>query len=533
MNGAGRTVRGALCWPDSATWQTALFAALLLVALVLSFGQALRMSDHNEEMFVTAGVLAAQGQIPYRDFSYVQMPYLPFIFGELFRLFDMANPVLVARIFNWLAWAIGAFLIGLGCKLAGGSVRICLAAACLYLANPCMLRITHEASAYALPAALAIGQAVLCLRMSRSACARSQSALAFFTGALGGLAVGVKLYFLPVVLPYILLAGFAQSRKLDLARLAWAAAGFCFALLPAALLFASCPREFLFNNLLVHGHNTAAYRALDIKSGGLVPNMQLGDKIRFVAVSIVSSPTIVATIVLGLWSWAHSDLRAALRGSPLWPHILAAVFSLSLAIAVPCWMTPSFPQYLALMMPYGILLAGLLASNVLPRHAGTHMWLCMVCVAVSVVSVFSIMNARALVSPSQMWNPVQRARIGAEIRSKLEASGAMGKLATINPVNAINAGVPFYDQFSTGPFVYPLADRLSVLEQDLYVVVSSNRVAGLFDADPPAAILAGIYPPGWFFNDAALRSYAESRGYDAVKLSRLPKATLYIRPKSR
>lgn len=491
------------------------------------------MSDHNEEMFVTAGVLAAQGHVPYRDFSYMQMPYLPFIFGELFRLFGMANPVLVARIFNWLAWAAGAFLIGLGCKLAGGSLRISLAAACLYLANPCMLRITHEASAYALPATLAIGQAVLCLGMSRSRGARSQSALAFFSGVLGGLAVGVKLYFLPVVLPYILLAGFAQSRRLDRAHLIWAGAGFCFALSPAASLCASCPREFFFNNLLVHGHVTAAYRALDIKSGGLVPNMALGEKMRFVAAGILSSPAIVATILMGAWSWAHSQMRAALGASPLLPHILAASFSLSLAFAVPCFMTPSYPQYLALMMPYGILLAGLLAADVLPSHAGKHIWLCVVCVAVSVVSVFNVRNARAVVSPLQMWNPVQRGLAGEEIRSKLEASGAMGKLATINPVNAINAGVPFYNQFSAGPFIYPIADSLSASEQDRYLVVSSNRVAALFDADPPAAVLAGLYPLGWFFNDDALLSYAESRGYTAVKLSRLPKATLYIRPKAR
>ena len=40
--------------------------------------------DHNENMYVAAGVLASQGETLYRDFAYLQTPYLPLAYGVWF-----------------------------------------------------------------------------------------------------------------------------------------------------------------------------------------------------------------------------------------------------------------------------------------------------------------------------------------------------------------------------------------------------------------------------------------------------------------
>lgn len=519
-------------FPTGPAWLTIATTTLLLVAIILSLGRAMRMNDHNEEMYIAAGIRVAEGRVPYRDFSYVQMPYLPGIHGALFRLCGMRRPLLVARTFNWLAWITGAGLLYLACRRAGNPRQACLAISLLYVANPFMLLITHEASTYAPPATLGIGQAVACLWLGTQNRTRSQLALASLVGVLGGLAVGIKLYFLAVTVPYVILAAFAADRRFNHTHAACAVAGFCVALVPAAILCACVPREFFFNNLLIHSLNTAAYRVLDQRSGGLVPNMTLLAKTRFITWGMLSSPCILATLAVTGWAWWNSRIRS-LRYRDCNPHAVAAATAALLGVAVACFMTPCFPQYLALMMPYLLLFAAMTIGDTLPRHSGTRSFLCTVAAVVGFAAFASLEDARAVINPALAWHPIRTARAGKAVRSQIESLDAIGKLATIQPLRAINAGLPFYDEFATGPFVYAIVDGLSDDDQKRYVVVGSRRIAEVLDADPPAAILAGLYPPGWFFNDDALRDYAERHGYTRTGIPQIPNADLYVRPKAR
>ena len=64
-----------------------LLAGLVVLALLAdSFATAMLRSDHNEHMYVAAGALLADGKTLYSDFSYVQMPLLPHLYGALYRL---------------------------------------------------------------------------------------------------------------------------------------------------------------------------------------------------------------------------------------------------------------------------------------------------------------------------------------------------------------------------------------------------------------------------------------------------------------
>ena len=66
--------------------------ALLAVVVADSFATAMLRTDHNEQMYVAAGALVAEGRVLYADFAYLQMPLLPQIYGAVYRLTGRDHP---------------------------------------------------------------------------------------------------------------------------------------------------------------------------------------------------------------------------------------------------------------------------------------------------------------------------------------------------------------------------------------------------------------------------------------------------------
>ena len=95
-----------------------------IVAGVLAVGllaQTLRNRSHNEQMYVTAGALLAQGERLYTDFAFVQTPYAPQVYALAYRLTGADNLLGKAKLINYgfLLLAAGALLSG----LAPGNAR--------------------------------------------------------------------------------------------------------------------------------------------------------------------------------------------------------------------------------------------------------------------------------------------------------------------------------------------------------------------------------------------------------------------------
>ena len=68
--------------------------AILLVSAAMQKGL-----DHDENMYVAAGVLLArEGLLPYKDYAYFQMPNMVFAYAALFIFAD--HLLLAARLFS-------------------------------------------------------------------------------------------------------------------------------------------------------------------------------------------------------------------------------------------------------------------------------------------------------------------------------------------------------------------------------------------------------------------------------------------------
>ena len=68
-----------------------------------------RMS-HDEHMYISAGVLS-EHQILYKDFAYLQMPYLPLLYGAIYNLTDTSHYLLFGRLLKCIMIILSAVLI--------------------------------------------------------------------------------------------------------------------------------------------------------------------------------------------------------------------------------------------------------------------------------------------------------------------------------------------------------------------------------------------------------------------------------------
>src|SRR5437667_224970 len=95
------------------------FAAVFLVGIAfLLFQKAMLQGlNHDEHQFVAPPALLAQeGMLPYRDYAFMHMPNLVFVYA----LFDAITPyhLLAARLFNAVcAWALVALIFARALRL--------------------------------------------------------------------------------------------------------------------------------------------------------------------------------------------------------------------------------------------------------------------------------------------------------------------------------------------------------------------------------------------------------------------------------
>jgi hypothetical protein len=494
-----------------------LVAALVGILLLGSFGVAMRSEDHNEQMYVTAAVLLLHGQRLYVDFAFFQMPYLPHVYRAAFAVTPTTRYLLTARVITWLFWiAAGVAIYAIGRALAGDR-SIALGAAALFATNLFALRIVEESSNYVLPLTLslaAFGCLLLARRPERSR--PGAAGLALLSGLLLAGSVGVKLSHAAPALP-LLVAAWVPPRPARGRAGRWTVpaatvTGFGLGAVPLLVELAREPARFLFNNLGYHALNATLFR---LQASG--EPVALGAKLRWVAGEILASPSgpLLLALCLGAAAcvWARRRAGADRARNPaihFAPVTLAAAFLAASAAALSP--SPSWRQYLALPLPYAILLFCCLWRMAGPRAQGSLRALVWAAVILSLPGSGIAQGIRHR-PPVADWPPIRIHAEAHRLADLLREGAASGRIATLRPLFAVEAGLGIYPELATGPFGYRMGDLLTAADRARFVLTSPETVAALLDRDPPAAVLVGFYPERL---DGPLRRYAESRCYERV-----------------
>jgi hypothetical protein len=216
-----------------------LFAGLGLAQLVVLVLFALRRGvDADEGFYMAAAASVMRGELPYVDFFYPQMPYLPLIEGALFR---NTGPSLIAgRMVSIVPAALSCGLLAAwACR--AWSARIGIAVGALFLTNALSVSILTTGKTYGLTNLLLLVSLLLCLRPGQSARA------ALVAGLCAGVAVGIRLPAVAVAVVLLL-----RCSQLRLARGVQFLCGFVVASLPWLWIAWQDPDNFWFCNVGFH-----------------------------------------------------------------------------------------------------------------------------------------------------------------------------------------------------------------------------------------------------------------------------------------
>ncbi len=485
---------------------------LATVFVLFALLALLRPIDHDESQYVAAAVLSAHGDLPYRDYAYLQTPLQPLLFAPLAAIAGtLAWPAL--RLVNVL---LGAILVGCvwrAAREAGVAARVALAAAGLFATCDCFLFSVATARNDALPAALLGGALVLIVRVATG---RGRWGGALLIGVLLAAAAAAKIsYALPA-------AGYGAYALFDRRHRPLAVlAGALPVLLLVAWTWAQAPAGFVFGAVQFPARAPAEYYlATPWKLTWLAKAIDL---LKFLALG----PGLVALIVMARRGWHRlpvvtvvtlAGVAAAMLPFPTWRQYLLPVLPPLFLLLAVAWQERPPVQWVR------IVTAVFVAAGLAPTVAGL--------IAGGGGGTGRLPLLAAL-------------RDGRAVRNALDRAEVTGPVATLSPQFLAATGRLPDRRFATGPFYFrshalvaPGAeaglhlvsgDRLDVLARPL-ASASPAKVGGRSTL-PPAAILLGgeaKWSSGNPDLDRRLERWAIAHRYRAVQVAS-PRFRLYVR----
>ncbi|HEX9676751.1 MAG TPA: hypothetical protein VGA07_12315 [Anaerolineales bacterium] len=469
-----------------------LLASALLYVTATALYHALSSDLTRDEHQFMAGayLIAEQGLRPYQDFAYFHMPNLSYLQALFFLMLD--HPLLGARLFSAasaVALVVGLFLAAnaLAPRKQDESWVIISLSSGLLFANS---KLFAEAAGFVwnhAPAALA---SLLAFVLHRQVIRRNLPArLAASSGFLLGLAIGFRLTSFPLILPFLaalLLAPRVDLRTRVLAVLAFGLGGLL-ANAPALSALASSRDAFLFGNLGYPRLNTL-YR----QEEGFQIGMTLAGKFELAATEVLRrlpELLLLAAVVYSLTGVRPRRWLQLVASHPDFLLLLSVVPFVLIGALAP---TPSFPQYFiglaafsALLAPYG------LAYLKSPEARRSGVWLLASSAMLSTLygGIPKSTTSLELLARPGLWAPMRLHVQAAQVAQRLTDRRANGEVLTLAPTYVVEAGLPIFPEFASGPFGWRVGHLMSPADRRRYQVVAPADLEEFLSAAKPEAML--------------------------------------------
>ncbi|MES2054464.1 MAG: glycosyltransferase family 39 protein [Pseudomonadota bacterium] len=471
-------------------------AMLLLVALALA-----RPLDHDESQYVAAAVLTAQGNLPYRDFAYLQVPLQPILFAPFAWAFgDWAWPGL--RIVNALLGTAAIAFVYRAAREGGAAVRPALLGAGLFACTDILLFSVGTARNDALPVALLAAALPLVIRAANDRATRWTALLA---GLLLAAAAAAKISFALPAAAYGIYALLDRRH-----RPLWLAAGTLPIILFVAASVSWNPHGFMFG---VFEFPAVApgqyYHDRPWKMSWLAKAL---DTLKFLALGPALIGLLLTSRVRWRGKWGQAQSGRAIDWM-LWAGIIAALLPF-----------PTWRQYLLpILPPLFVRLA--IGWHAAPPGRRTRIALVVFACAGLAPSVEALVRAVPGVPM------IEAMRQGRAIGAAMDAGGVTGPVATLSPQFLPAAGRMPDPRFATGPFYFRSHHLLDLKIEAVDRLISGDTLEAHFSR-PPAAILIGgegKWTSGDPALDQALEAWAKRNGWRQTSVEG-GRFRLYIKP---
>ena len=472
-----------------------LFITLIIVFICLFSYTVNTYIMNDEHMYVSAGVLA-QSNTVYKDFAYLQMPYLPLVYAGIYKFTGTDLYLLYARYFSFLTVFASVVIIYLIGYLLTKEFLLALMGVLLYSFNEVLIHSMGFAWNAAPPIVFSL-LAVYCYLYGTKRDDVKPLYL-FITGLCIALAAGLKLYYITMVIPFVacsivLPKSFTLGEKLrySLFPLLF---GFTMGLLPALYYFISDPQIFLFNNIGFHKLNYEWHLENNLLT--VASTTSLLPKIRYliqVAGWQTSMPLLIAVpIAIVFVAYNHKSLTRifTLVYSNVQLFLIVSVLLVSiLSVMIP---SPLWQHHLAYPFPFIVLLVFTLYNYISLDHK--KIYLSVIAIVVLFISIYGFPVVSSYIqhlTDYDRWTPV---RFHREAQSITEHIGKDGKIVTIEPLIALEGGRMVYNEFSTGHFLFHVSEILNSQQRELYSTTSLPSLQYWLEEVQPAGI---VIPPNY------------------------------------
>jgi hypothetical protein len=500
-------------------------ALFIAVGLLLFSANMQRGLSHDEHMYVAGGDLLARGLgLPYRDYPYLQMPNLVFIYAGLFNVSSYL--LLSARLFSTLS-ALGTLLLvfSTACgwlRTSSYLARFVIAAGSVLLIINSPIFAYTSGQAWNHDAALLFCMGAFALYSHSARRIRPKSKFQspklrwpLVVGLLAGLAVGTRLLFLFVVplfaLALIMLPPDPPVRE-RLRLLALYLGGVLLGLLPSLCLFLLAPGRFLYGNFVYHQANGDFWERI-----GYTRAMDPVGKLAYLWEVITAPATLLlvtALLALAITAVVTRTYRVT-GGRREFYLVPMLVLALLAGAFVP---DPSWYQYFFAPLPFLVLCIACCAALLYERLP----WILALSAALTLTS-FALRQPfyplEDLLAPDR-WATIKVHKVGEEIKRQVGS----GPVLTFAPIYPLEGGVSIYTDFATGPFTWRSITFLSDAERVASGLLSPIELDSLLASEPPSAILVGFEPD----LEGPWIEFAQKHAYKEVSLGE--GAILWVAP---
>jgi hypothetical protein len=498
----GSTIKSLIC-PSFVAFFGCSIAYLFINAMAYPL-------DHNEHMYITAGYLA-QSKTLYRDFAFLQMPYLPILYSHVFSITGAERLLFTGRLCTFLFCVASVLLIWLACYRVTRDVTLSSGALGIFSFSPFLACASGESSNYMMPIALSLFAFWVYTGVLDDS--RFKSLRMFLVGLALALATGAKLYYGPFLLGFLLFS-FVFPKMWPLGwRLSQLVApmfaGMLLGLVPVIYYLANFPEAFVFDNLGYHLINSQ-WRGFELENNF---GYRIGELMRF----FFYYPANLAFAILIPYAFLRavsSNISVKITALANDEIVVLSAYLSSLGLVVALIPLPTFIYFFAAPFPFMVILSVALIHRI-PRIEwwGKDGFVFSLVMLVTIISGATNLYERL---PDfvdfNRWTGIRVHRTSEDIRKLLEPLGQGDLVATLSPLYAIESRLPIYVEFASGPFLYRVGDLLSTQELKTFRGVSPKRITEMFEKKPPFAIIVGAED----VLDAPLRAYAEEKQFVKV-----------------
>jgi len=490
-----------------------LFGYVLLTTFDLSMQNA---ADHDDNPYIAAANLTQKdGLLPYKDYRFIHMPYFVFIYALIFRF--TSSITLVIRIISFLSFNALLILVysTIQKSLPGRNhifkFLIGASAILFIICNP-IVKYSYARFTFDIPLLLTI-LAFLLLTYIQESEKSFQKAL--LSGLLLGIAIGFRLHFvlfaIPFALSVLLFLNLSISYRLKLVF--WFSAGIFAGLIPAIVLFATAPKEFIFD--VFHFHFKIDKQFLKHQNRVFTFTKRLSDLFL-----LIRQTWQTLILLLGVLMLAGIKIFRLAKDEVLNFRLATILITLPFLIYLAVGKILIY-QYLYPLVLFAIL--GIFYGLTAFRKYANLGTLLLCSLALIMLWKGDRLQLEELKKPEN-WTALSRYECS---RLVDEALTGQTKILTLSPAEILESdSIQIYKEFVSSPFLWRTSYLIPDNLRKQLNIISEKEIRSFLQENQPDAIFTGYEPE---VLERSFIEFARENGYTELDIPNQRDLVLYIR----